>query len=156
MAKLAEPFVQSGFPAFAHEVGALFAQAKDAWQTVDGEPYLTYEQWAELEQVARRHKVLDVPAVRESLKQVEIGKRHNVPARQLARDWRADVDAKRAYDRALTRQQPKPPDPKPAASAEPPQCPRCDRRMVPLVSGRDGGTFWGCPSFPDCRGRRAS
>lgn len=42
-----------------------------------------------------------------------------------------------------------------AASAKPPSCPRCGSTMV-LRTARTGpnagGQFWGCPSYPNCRG----
>ena len=49
-------------------------------------------------------------------------------------------------------------DQQPAGSgAEPPDCPRCDAAMVLRVA-REGLTpgmrFWGCSTYPDCRGTR--
>lgn len=42
-------------------------------------------------------------------------------------------------------------------STDPPLCPRCQRRMVRRISGKGknlGKPFWGCPTFPRCRGIR--
>ena len=44
-----------------------------------------------------------------------------------------------------------------AVSSEPddvPACPRCGAPMVRRTRKSDGGTFWGCSSFPKCRGIR--
>ncbi len=35
-----------------------------------------------------------------------------------------------------------------------PNCPSCDGPMVRRTNGRDGTPFWGCKSFPACRGTR--
>jgi hypothetical protein len=36
-----------------------------------------------------------------------------------------------------------------------PHCPACNSMMKLRTSKRDGGQFWGCGSFPKCRGTRA-
>jgi hypothetical protein len=150
---LAQP--SSDFPAFVADVGQLFADARDRDQLVDDEPYLEYEQWEIFHELARYHKVLDNAAVRSSLDQVAAGRRHAVPARQLAIEWRTSVDLQRSAAREELRQSLIPPPASPAAvSSEPPQCPRCDRRMVPMLNSRDASSFWGCSAFPDCRGSR--
>jgi len=44
------------------------------------------------------------------------------------------------------------------ASADGPACPRCGKTMIKRVARQGsnaGGAFWGCPSFPSCRGVRA-
>ncbi len=33
-----------------------------------------------------------------------------------------------------------------------PACPACDTKMVPRHNRRNGEQFWGCPSYPRCRG----
>src|SRR3954452_23069156 len=38
---------------------------------------------------------------------------------------------------------------------QPPACPICSAAMVPRRRRSDGGSFWGCPSYPRCRGTRA-
>ena len=46
----------------------------------------------------------------------------------------------------------------PAATDEAPQCPKCGARMVKRMANRGanaGGAFWGCGTYPDCRGIRA-
>jgi CBS domain containing-hemolysin-like protein len=35
-----------------------------------------------------------------------------------------------------------------------PKCPRCGDAMVRRVRGSDGAPFWGCSTFPECRGTR--
>lgn len=40
------------------------------------------------------------------------------------------------------------------ADASAPACPRCGSAMVLKTKRKDGGRFWGCPQFPDCRGMR--
>ena len=43
-------------------------------------------------------------------------------------------------------------------SADEPACPRCGKAMIKRVARQGsnaGGAFWGCPSFPSCRGVRA-
>ncbi len=42
----------------------------------------------------------------------------------------------------------------PADDDQPPLCPRCDRRLTLRTASRDGSMFWGCPAWPDCKGRR--
>lgn len=37
-----------------------------------------------------------------------------------------------------------------------PPCPRCGTRMVERVNGATGLAFWGCPSYPRCRGTRTA
>src|SRR3954447_15306735 len=37
---------------------------------------------------------------------------------------------------------------------QPPACPICSAAMVPRRRRSDGGSFWGCPSYPRCRGTR--
>ena len=52
------------------------------------------------------------------------------------------------------------PEPQPAeqGEGEPPPCPRCGATMVlrdvKREGPRQGERFWGCPSFPRCRGTR--
>ncbi len=50
-------------------------------------------------------------------------------------------------------------DPLPHSTpADEPSCPRCGKAMVKRVARQGpnaGGAFWGCPSFPSCRGVRA-
>lgn len=46
-----------------------------------------------------------------------------------------------------------------AAPTRPPSCPTCGKRMVMRTAGRGqkaGSQFWGCWSFPNCRGTRAA
>jgi restriction system protein len=38
--------------------------------------------------------------------------------------------------------------------ASAPECPRCGSAMVERTNRRTSSTFWGCPSFPACRGTR--
>lgn len=50
----------------------------------------------------------------------------------------------------------KPPTP-PAPSAAGPTCPRCGRQMVrrtAQIGAHAGSEFWGCPSYPKCKGIR--
>jgi restriction system protein len=50
------------------------------------------------------------------------------------------------------------PEPAAALVAEAPACPVCGRGMVQRRARRGpnaGGVFWGCPAYPQCRGRRA-
>src|ERR1035437_668552 len=35
-----------------------------------------------------------------------------------------------------------------------PTCPKCGAVMVRRVRGSDGAPFWGCSTFPTCRGTR--
>ena len=35
-----------------------------------------------------------------------------------------------------------------------PTCPKCGAIMVKRVRGSDGAPFWGCSTFPECRGTR--
>jgi restriction system protein len=45
--------------------------------------------------------------------------------------------------------------PEPAQAPTPPRCPRCDKEMVLRTARRGklaGGTFWGCTSYPACKG----
>ena len=35
-----------------------------------------------------------------------------------------------------------------------PTCPKCGTPMVLRTRRSDGGTFWGCPNYPSCRGIR--
>src|SRR4051794_3587158 len=37
---------------------------------------------------------------------------------------------------------------------QPPACPICSMAMVSRRRRSDGGSFWGCPSYPSCRGTR--
>ena len=49
-----------------------------------------------------------------------------------------------------------PPDER-ASRIETPSCPRCQAPMVERTAKRGqhaGGEFWGCPKFPNCRGKR--
>ena len=39
-------------------------------------------------------------------------------------------------------------------SREDPTCPRCGAAMVQRQRGSDGSPFWGCSTFPKCRGTR--
>jgi restriction system protein len=42
-----------------------------------------------------------------------------------------------------------------AATEAPPSCPECSRKMIPRTAKRGGNvgrSFWGCPSYPKCRG----
>jgi restriction system protein len=44
---------------------------------------------------------------------------------------------------------------KPALAPTPPQCPRCGKEMVLRTARRGnqaGSKFWGCPSYPACKG----
>lgn len=44
-----------------------------------------------------------------------------------------------------------------SSPADEPSCPRCGKTMVTRVAKQGpnaGGAFWGCPSFPSCRGVR--
>lgn len=34
------------------------------------------------------------------------------------------------------------------------KCPACGGRMVSRKNGKSGQRFWGCASYPDCRGTR--
>ena len=46
-------------------------------------------------------------------------------------------------------------EPEPAAAATPPRCPRCDKEMALRTARhgqRAGSNFWGCPSYPRCKG----
>ena len=46
-------------------------------------------------------------------------------------------------------------EPEPAQAPTPPRCPRCDKEMVLRTARRGklaGGTFWGCTSYPACKG----
>ena len=46
-------------------------------------------------------------------------------------------------------------EPEPAPAPVPPRCPRCSKEMVLRTARRGqhaGGTFWGCPSYPGCKG----
>ena len=46
-------------------------------------------------------------------------------------------------------------EPEPAQAPIPPRCPRCGKEMVLRTARRGsqaGGKFWGCPSYPACRG----
>ena len=49
-----------------------------------------------------------------------------------------------------------PPPPPPGWSPPPrgPPCPRCEHKMVMRRNARNGGFFWGCLRYPDCRGTR--
>jgi hypothetical protein len=47
------------------------------------------------------------------------------------------------------------PTPAPASSPDaPPSCPKCGTPMVLRTRRSYGGTFWGCPRYPSCRGIR--
>lgn len=37
-----------------------------------------------------------------------------------------------------------------------PPCPRCGARMVERTNHATGLAFWGCPSYPRCRGTRTA
>jgi restriction system protein len=42
-----------------------------------------------------------------------------------------------------------------AAAKTPPSCPECSSKMIPRTAKRGGSagrSFWGCPSYPKCRG----
>jgi len=41
-----------------------------------------------------------------------------------------------------------------SADSTAPACPRCGAQMVLRNSRKDGVQFWGCPSYPQCRGTR--
>lgn len=41
-----------------------------------------------------------------------------------------------------------------AASATPPICPRCGQIMVLRTSRKDGNQFWGCSTYPKCKGMK--
>ena len=46
-------------------------------------------------------------------------------------------------------------EPELAAAAIPPRCPRCDKEMVLRTArrgGQAGSNFWGCTSYPRCKG----
>jgi len=46
-------------------------------------------------------------------------------------------------------------EPELAAVVIPPRCPRCDKEMVLRIARhgqRAGSNFWGCPSYPRCKG----
>ncbi|MCA0940708.1 hypothetical protein LCM28_12560 [Salipiger pacificus] len=50
------------------------------------------------------------------------------------------------------------PPPSPKAASSIPDCPNCGRTMVRRIARRGrnaGGQFWGCPSFPRCKGTRS-
>ncbi|NLF10167.1 MAG: DUF2726 domain-containing protein [Anaerolineaceae bacterium] len=53
-----------------------------------------------------------------------------------------------------------PPGPAPMAEVRSPPCPKCGQPMVLRTSRRrgrhQGEQFWGCPSYPRCRGMRAA
>lgn len=42
--------------------------------------------------------------------------------------------------------------PPPPSDGTPPVCPKCGAPMILRTRRSDGGTFWGCTRFPDCRG----
>lgn len=55
------------------------------------------------------------------------------------------------------RQTPMDSSPRPAKSSslpKPPECPHCGQAMVQRVSKQNGNQFWGCSTFPKCRGTR--
>ncbi|WP_341865296.1 topoisomerase DNA-binding C4 zinc finger domain-containing protein [Pseudomonas floridensis] len=66
-----------------------------------------------------------------------------------------------AKDRSKPRKQrpkaasPKP-EPKPEAKPSAPPCPHCKKPMVIKVArtGKNAGEFWGCATYPKCRGIR--
>ena len=37
-----------------------------------------------------------------------------------------------------------------------PRCPRCNEGMIQRTNSRDGSAFWGCSTFPRCRGTRTT
>lgn len=41
-----------------------------------------------------------------------------------------------------------------SVTASAPDCPRCGRAMIECTNRRTNSTFWGCASFPACRGTR--
>jgi hypothetical protein len=41
-----------------------------------------------------------------------------------------------------------------AEHGQPPNCPHCQAVMIPKRRRRNGAPFWGCPTFPSCRGAR--
>lgn len=38
------------------------------------------------------------------------------------------------------------------ASRRGPSCPRCKSKMIIRTRRSDGGRFWGCSQYPDCKG----
>ena len=59
----------------------------------------------------------------------------------------------RSYDPSFVDHTSNEPSPHPAEN--PPDCPRCGAGMVLRTARRgtnEGNQFWGCPTFPKCRG----
>jgi len=46
----------------------------------------------------------------------------------------------------------KPPQTPPQAAGDAPPCPKCGGKMHERTNKADGNKFWGCCSYPDCRG----
>ena len=64
---------------------------------------------------------------------------------------------KSAHVQNLRKTHPHPPpapESPPPSPATPPACPKCGSPMVLRSRRSDGGTFWGCPNYPSCRGIR--
>jgi restriction system protein len=43
---------------------------------------------------------------------------------------------------------------KPAVNLDQTACPKCGKEMLKRTNGKTGDAFWGCASFPKCRGTR--
>lgn len=46
------------------------------------------------------------------------------------------------------------PSKKPVVNLDQTACPKCGKEMVKRTNGKTGDAFWGCASFPKCRGTR--
>jgi hypothetical protein len=69
-------------------------------------------------------------------------------ADRWGRKWRANRSTFNNLGRAPENRNPG------SVDSTAPACPRCGSQMVMRTNRKDGSEFWGCPSYPQCRGTR--
>lgn len=99
----------------------------------------------------------DVPAYILSQSTTPLIPPEQVPeVEEVILEWQRSLSRtqKAAHVKNLRKTHPQPTSAPASSPDAPPSCPKCGTPMVLRTRRSDGGTFWGCPRYPSCRGIR--